>query len=147
MELRVVALWVALESRLARENHLEVIFAKCGIRYARGAISENRSKPDFLFPGVAEYHDAHFDPLHLTVLGVKSTCKDRWRQVLAEADRIPEKHLLTLEAAISESQTTEMQAKQLQLVLPRSLYETYTAAQRAWLLNVATFIELVKARE
>jgi hypothetical protein len=26
--------------------------------------------------------------------GVKSTCKDRWRQVLAEADRIDHKHLL-----------------------------------------------------
>ena len=38
---------------------------------------------------------------------VKSTCKDRWRQVLSEADRIPNKHLFTLEAAISENQTSK----------------------------------------
>jgi len=56
------------------------------------------------------------------MLGVKSTCKDRWRQVLAEADRIDQKHLLTLEAAISINQTAEMQSKQLQLVVPAAVH-------------------------
>ena len=46
---------------------------------------------------------------------VKSTCKDRWRQVLTEADRIEKKYLFTLEAAISNNQTDEMQAKNVQL--------------------------------
>ena len=61
-------------------------------------------------------------------MGVKSTCINRWRQVLAEADRIDHKHLLTLEASISRHQTDEMQAKNLQLVLPRGLHETYARA-------------------
>ncbi len=52
------------------------------------------------------------------MLGVKSTCKDRWRQVLSEAARIPDKCLLTVEPGISENQTNEMQANRLQLVLP-----------------------------
>ncbi|MEJ1958214.1 MAG: type II restriction endonuclease [Nitrosomonadales bacterium] len=86
------------------------------VRYSRTAITENKSKPDFIFPGQTEYHNPAFNPLNLTMLGVKSTCKDRWRQVLAEADRIKRKHLLTLEAAISTNQTDEMQAKDLQLV-------------------------------
>jgi hypothetical protein len=131
----------------ALENHLEVVFAECGICYARGAIAENRSKPDFLFPEAVEYHEPNFDPLRLTVLGVKSTCKDRWRQVLAEADRIPHKHLLTLEVAISTTQTAEMQAKQVQLVLPRGLHTTYTAAQQVWLMDLAAFTELVRVRQ
>lgn len=42
----------------------------------RTAITENRSRPDFLFPGVVEYHDPAFDALKLTILGVKSTCKN-----------------------------------------------------------------------
>ena len=42
------------------------------------------------------------------MLAVKSTCKDRWRQILAEADRLPVKHLLTLEPGISVAQTDEM---------------------------------------
>lgn len=132
---------------LALENHLELLFTECGIRYSRAAITENKSKPDFIFPGRAEYHNPDFNPLKLTMLGVKSTCKDRWRQVLAEADRIKHKHLLTLEAAISSSQTDEMLAKDLQLVLPRSLHETYTEAQRKWLLDVSAFATLVRGRQ
>jgi len=132
---------------LALENHLEVLFAENGLRYTRTAVTENKAKPDFLFPGVTEYHNPAFDPLKLTMLGVKSTCKDRWRQVLAEADRIDDKHLLTLETAISTHQTDEMAAKRLQLVLPRSLYQTYTPSQQTWLIDVASFTELVRARQ
>lgn len=132
---------------LALENHLELLFSENGLRYTRTAVTENKAKPDFLFPGVAEYHDAAFDPLKLTMLGVKSTCKDRWRQVLAEADRIEDKHLLTLETAISSHQTDEMAAKRLQLVLPRSLHATYTPAQQEWLMDIASFTDLVRARQ
>ena len=81
------------------------------------------------------------------MLGVKSSCKDRWRQVLAEADRIEKKHLLTLEAAISENQTEEMQAKHLQLVLPEQLHDTYSETQRSWLFSVTQFTELVRQRQ
>ena len=131
----------------ALENHLETIFSTCGIRYTRSARTENRAKPDFLFPGQIEYHNPAFDPLCLTMLGVKSTCKDRWRQVLSEADRIEHKHLLTLEAAISSPQTDEMKSKKLQLVLPKALYPTYTVQQQAWLMNVAGFMDLVRGRQ
>lgn len=132
---------------LALENHLELLFNENGLHFARTAATENKAKPDFLFPGVAEYHDPTFDSLKLTMLGVKSTCKDRWRQVLAEADRIDDKHLLTLETAISPHQTAEMAAKRLQLVLPRSLHQTYTLAQQSWLMDLASFTDLVRTRQ
>jgi len=132
---------------LALENHLELLFTENGLRYARAPITENRAKPDFLFPGAAEYHDPAFDPLKLTMLGVKSTCKDRWRQVLAEADRIDHKHLLTLETSISTRQTDEMAAKQLQLVLPRSLHRTYTPVQQEWLMDLEAFIGLARKQQ
>jgi hypothetical protein len=132
---------------LALENHLELLFAANSVRYVRTAATENKSKPDFLFPGSMEYHDPSFDPVRLTMLGVKSTCKDRWRQVLAEADRIDDKHLLTLETAISEAQTGEMRAKRLQLVLPAKLHTSYTPAQQTWLKSVAQFMNLVRERQ
>lgn len=132
---------------LALENHLELLFEKNGLRYKRTAVTENKAKPDFLFPGVTEYHDPAYDTLKLTMLGVKSTCKDRWRQVLAEADRIEDKHLLTLEAAISPQQTNEMAAKRLQLVLPRGLHQTYTPAQQSWLMDITGFTDLVRSRQ
>lgn len=137
------------KSRVGRalENHLEVVFAECGIRYSRTAVTENKAKPDFLFPGAAEYQDPQFEAVRLTMLGVKSTCKDRWRQVLAEADRIKRKHLLTLETAISKNQTDEMEVKGLQLIVPLSLQRTYTKEQQSWLMSVENFASLVKQRQ
>ena len=81
------------------------------------------------------------------MLGVKTTCKDRWRQVLAEARRIGNKHLLTLETAISGHQTDEMREHRLQLVIPRSLHATYTPTQQQYLLDVASFTEIVRRRD
>ena len=77
------------------------------------------------------------------MLAAKSSCKERWRQVLAEAEKIPEKHLLTLEPGISESQTGQMSASMMRLVVPRSIQRTYSARQQAWLLSLKSFIQFV----
>lgn len=131
----------------ALENHVEEILVQLQIQHTRTPITEHRSRPDFIFPGIAEYHDPEFDLGRLTMLGVKTTCSDRWRQVLAEADRITLKHLLTLEPAISVNQTNEMKAKNLQLVLPQSLHSTFQPPQQEWLLNLEEFIKIVKKRK
>lgn len=132
---------------LALENHFEHLLTSHRIRFDRTRITENKSKPDFIFPGIIAYHDPSFDVDKLTMLGVKSTCKDRWRQVLAEAERIDHKHLLTLEAAISENQTDEMRERNLQLVVPRSIQSTFTGGQQEWLMNVSEFLALVQSRD
>ncbi len=131
----------------ALENHIEQIFTVRNIHYTRTKITENKSKPDFIFPSIEKYHDKTFDGSLLTMLGVKSTCKDRWRQVLSEANRIKNKNLLTLEAAISENQTNEMIFNHLQLVVPQSILITYTNNQQKWLINLDTFITLVKEKQ
>lgn len=125
------------------ENHLEQIFIDHNIQYSRGKITENRSKPDFLFPGIKEYHDDSYPASKLTMLGAKTTCKDRWRQVLPEAKRIKHKHLCTVEPGISEAQTNEMQHHDLQLVVPQPLHTTFTNSQSNWLLNLSGFIQRV----
>lgn len=131
---------------LALESHIEALLIAFGIEYDRGAVTENGNKPDFLFPGAAAYRDPDFPVSGLTMLGAKSTLKERWRQVLSEAERIETKHLLTLEPGISEKQTAEMQAKQLQLVVPAGLHATYKPQQRAWLMDVSDLIGLVRSR-
>lgn len=130
---------------LTLENHLEQIFRTCQIKYSRTARTENRSKPDFLFPSQSSYLDPNFDSASLLMLGVKSTCKDRWRQVLSEADRIAVKHLLTLEAPISTHQTDEMKSKDLQLVIPRPLHGLYTADQRSEIIALSGFVDLARS--
>ncbi|MFV0681399.1 type II restriction endonuclease [Ottowia sp.] len=142
----------ALQRRKSRagsalENHLEQVLTDHGVTYTRTGATEGNLKPDFIFPGIGRYHDASFPQARLTMLATKSTCKDRWRQILNEAARIPNKHLLTLEPSISENQTEEMQAERVQLVMPRGLHPTYTPAQQAWLMDVAGFTELARQRQ
>lgn len=132
---------------LALENHLEYIFSKAGLRFERSAVTEGKARPDFLFPGGREYRDPRFDAARLTMLGVKSTCKDRWRQVLAEASRIGVKHLLTLETSISKDQTSQMRSHRIQLVVPKALHSTYTPEQRQHLMSLGGFLALVAERD
>ncbi len=125
----------------AFEHHLSRVFIENDISFTRGAQTENRSKPDFVFPGISAYWDEQFPEQRLTMLGAKTTCKDRWRQILSEAKRISEKHLITLEPSISETQTTEMRANAVRLVIPSEIQSSYLESQRSELLSVSLFIE------
>ncbi len=129
------------------EHHVSAVLDAHSIRYARQAITENNHKPDFLFPDWETYHTAPSGDPRLTMLGAKSSCKDRWRQVLPEADRIPEKHLLTLEPGISGQQTAQMKSHSVRLVVPRPIQATYTPDQRDWLMSLAAFIETVLRKQ
>lgn len=131
-------------SGLALEHHLAAVFTAHKLPFARQVVTENKSTVDFLFPGKKQYSDASYAASTLVMLASKSTCKDRWRQVLAEAKRVHFKHLFTLEPAISASQTDEMRSHSLQLVLPRKVIATYTSRQKNDLLDLSMFIRFVK---
>lgn len=131
----------------AFENHLAEVFQNHDLQFEQGShhrVTENRSKPDFLFPGFEAYHTPDFPDVDLRLLGAKTSCKERWRQVLAEGDRIRAKHLVTLEPGITETQTSEMQAEDLSLVVPTDVQMTYTAGQQEWLLSLQDFVEEVR---
>jgi hypothetical protein len=108
----------------AFENHLEQIFIANRVNYSRGVVTENRSRPDFIFPSIDSYRNPYTDTLSLRMLGVKTTAKDRWRQILTEAERIQHKHLATLEAGISDRQLTEMSHRNVILVMPRQIIDS-----------------------
>ncbi len=131
----------------ALENHIEAIFVRDNIFYSRGTITENRSRPDFLFPRGENYRDDLFPETLLTVLGVKSTCKDRWRQVLSEAKRIKRKHLFTLQPSITPNQTNEMFANDLCLVIPQSVHITYRQSQMSGIISLKEFLQQVSSRQ
>ena len=69
------------------EHHLAAIFDGNDIRYTAQAVTEGNKRPDFIFPSEEDYHNAEFSIEKLCSLAAKTTCKDRWRQVLNEADR------------------------------------------------------------
>lgn len=132
---------------LSFENHLEALFKAQNIRYTHTPVTENKSKPDFVFPSIDLYRDEKYPAAQLTMLGAKTTAKDRWRQVLEEADRIDRKHLITLEGAISENQTNEMISRKLQLVVPKEIHATFTEHQQSWLYSVEDFLDEVREKQ
>lgn len=129
------------------ENQLIALFDAVDVRHTFNPVTENRARPDFIFPSIHEYLDPAFPPIDLTMLGVKTTCKDRWRQILSEARRIEEKHLLTLESPISPAQTDEMKDHKIQLVIPRTLHKPYKPEQQQWLMSVNDFVTLARERD
>jgi EcoRII C terminal len=131
----------------ALELHLEEIFKANKIRYSIKPKTEMKSRPDFLLPDIKFYFDDKFPIDCLTLLGVKTTLKDRWRQVLAEGDRIENKHLLTLEPGISVAQTDEMHMKKMQLVVPLSIHSTFLEEQLKEILSVKVFLDLLMRRQ
>ncbi|SKD08545.1 EcoRII C terminal [Chitinophaga ginsengisegetis] len=131
----------------AFEEHIKYIFDALNISFSRGKKTENKSKPDFLFPDVKYYHTATFPSELLTMLGAKTSLKDRWRQVLSEATRITHKHLLTLEPGISEDQTKEMRSQKLQLVVPQEIHQTFTSNQRSELLTLKDFVNMILRKQ
>ena len=131
----------------ALENHLEQIFIENQMQYSRGAKTENKSKPDFIFPGIEAYNDSSFLNSNLTMLAAKTSCKDRWRQALSEARRIELKHLISLEPGITENQTEEMKANSVQLVIPKGIHASYSASQELWLYTLGDFVNHVTTKQ
>lgn len=129
------------------EHHLANIFTNNDLVFEEQAITEEKKKPDFLFPNAECYHNILFPGDLITVLGAKTTCKDRWRQVLNEADRVDVKYLFTLQQGISSNQLKEMQDYNLKLVVPSKYIQSFPQNYRKNIYDLSTFITIVKDRQ
>lgn len=131
------------------EHHLAAIFDENKIEYAPQATTEGNKKPDFLFPSEEAYHDMTFAIDKLCTLAAKTTCKDRWRQILNEADRLRDenKYLCTMQQGISAAQMDEMQAEKVVLVVPKSYITAYPKDRRDRIWTVGRFVDYIKEME
>lgn len=129
------------------EHHLANIFSQNRLIFEEQVVTEDNKKPDFLFPNGVCYHDFLFPAEMITVLGAKTTCKDRWRQVLTEANRVKHKYLFTLQQGISRNQLKEMQDSQLTLVVPRKYITSFPREYRKNIKSLFDFIQLIQKRQ
>lgn len=131
------------------EHHLGAIFDANGLSYTSQAVTEGNKKPDFLFPSQEAYHDILFPCDKLIMLGAKTTCKDRWRQIINEANRLKgrPKYLCTLQQGISGAQMDEMEAEQVILVVPKIYISAYPANRRDKIWTLDKFVRYVKETE
>ncbi len=128
------------------EHHVEHLLKEAGIAFDAQATIDGKVRPDVILPGKAAYDDAQHPAEKLVILGIKTTCKDRWRQVLNEGRRVAVKHLLTLQPAMSKAQLTEMHEAKLQLIVPAPLHGAYEVPEGFRLLTVQRFVEEMQRR-
>ena len=129
------------------EHHLADIFTHNELVFEEQAITEDNKKPDFLFPNGECYHNMQFPADDLIVLGAKTTCKDRWRQVLTEADRVDVKYLFTLQQGISKNQLKEMHDSRLTLVVPHKYIASFPQEYQSEISDLKRFISLVRQKQ
>lgn len=128
------------------EFHLEAIFQGNNLPYEPQVVTEEKKRPDFVFPGGEAYHNPNYPADKLIVLGAKTTCKDRWRQVITEADRVKTKYLCTLQQGISPQQLHEMKSENVVLVVPKPYIITYPEEYRDDIFTLARFIQMVQEK-
>ena len=126
------------------ENHVEYVLKKAGIPHVMRPRIDG--EPDVIIPSVEAYLDPFFPDEKLTVIGIKTTCKDRWRQVVNEARRIADKHILTTQQGISATQLNQMHSSRVKLVVPARLQKQYPKGTSITLLSVEEFVKTVRAR-
>lgn len=125
------------------ENHVGYVLEQAGLPFEARPVIEGNKQPDILIPSKSAYDDPAFPANKLFMVGVKRTCKDRWRQVLNEADRIQTKHILTLQPGISENQLREMESANVRLIVPEKLHKEYPKSFRPQLLSLEGFVKSV----
>lgn len=123
------------------ELHLAKVFTTYNLDFSAQATTEDNKKPDFIFPSEKSYRDINYDPQKLVFLASKTTCKDRWRQVINEANRIDVKHLFTLQQGISKNQLNEMYKEGVRLVVPKPYIGSFPIEYQSKLLTLESFVQ------
>jgi type II restriction enzyme len=129
------------------ENHLAQLFLDNKLEFTAQATTEEKKRPDFIFPSEKDYRDAAFPKNMLISLAAKTTCKDRWRQIINEADRTETKYLCTLQQGVTSAQMAEMRQEGVVLVVPQKYITYFPRENQKEILTLRQFIIFVKAKE
>lgn len=126
----------------ALELNLETIFAEERLPFERQRMTEPGSVVDFVFPSLDVYQTSA--PAGVHMLAVKTTLKDRWRQVVQEAARLPVKYLFTLDEGVTLPTYQDMKSKGVELVVPQRRVASFPESVRNDILTLGKFIDLVR---
>ena len=149
IEAFLVTAKTTLQRRVSRagrsfEYHVESLLKREGIPFDRQPKLDGTS-PDIIIPSAAAYYDETYPKDKTFVLAIKTTCKDRWRQVIQEAPRVDRRYLLTTQQGISPAQLNQMKASNVHLIVPESQHNQYAPELRRDLPNVDQFLQSVRA--
>lgn len=128
------------------EHHVAAMLTRSGVPFTPQAPTEDGHVADFLLPSAAAYHSPTVPADDLVFLAAKTTCKDRWRQILTETTKVPVKHLLTLQQTLSADQLQQMHHNAVHLVVPQPYHTGYPAVTGAHIWSVDDFVKMLQAR-
>jgi hypothetical protein len=103
---------------LSLQHHFAYLLREQEIGFTPQCETEPGETADFIFPSCNDYHDADFPSEGLRMVACKSTARDRRRQVFAEAARIGDKYLLTLDPDLTQRVIEAMQRAHVRMFLP-----------------------------
>jgi hypothetical protein len=114
-----------MQSRRSRrgqslQNHVEHLLRQCEIPFQPQCPTENGEKPDFIVPSKQAYDDPSFPAERLHMIGCKSRVRERWRQYLNEAARIPVKYHVSLDEDLTPATLRAMHDAGLRLFMPEA---------------------------
>jgi hypothetical protein len=128
----------------ALELQLETVFKEEEVPFERQVMTEPGSVVDFLFPSLDRYQVAPLGDQGIHMLAVKTTLKDRWRQVLQEAKKVSPKHLFTLDEGVSLATYQDMKSRGLELVVPQRRVAHFPEPVRNEVMTLGRFLDLVR---
>lgn len=148
-ELRAAVMSIVQRARkrsgFSLEAHVRRILEEERIPYDHPGKTEGTKKPDFILPSNRDYADPSFPRERLRMLALKTTLRDRWSEVVIEADKIKKKHVLTLDQGVSENQFKEMVQADLQLIVPLPLHKSFPPTVREHLMTLDGFVAECRA--
>lgn len=122
------------------ENHMQYILEDASIPHEMRP-QRIDGYPDIVMPSQQKYFDSSWPDDKLIIVGLKTTCKDRWRQVLNEGKRIKTKHLITLQPGMSVNQLNEMKDSNVVLIAPKTLHKKYPKNSKMKIQSLESFLE------
>jgi len=123
----------------AFEFIIRELFTRAGVPFSEQVIVDG-AKPDFVMPS-AEYFDER--PLDCMLFTAKRTLRERWRQVVTEANKSYSYFLATLDEKVTESQLKQAATHKLYIVVPLQIKQSNPVYALSYnVLSFEQFFEL-----
>ncbi len=101
----------------AFEFIIRELFIRAAVPFAEQIVVDG-AKPDFVMPSEIHFRDR---PLDCILFTAKRTLRERWRQVVTEANKSYSYFLATLDEKVTDSQIQQASTHKLYLVVPLKL--------------------------
>ena len=122
------------------EHHFGALLEGAGLPFSEQVRTEGSNTMDFVIPSRDAYFDPDVDPSRVVAVGAKTSARERWRQILDEADGAEHKYLLTLQP-VSMAALEQMSLRGLRVIVPSPLQRQFDRSARRMLLSVDAFVD------